>query len=56
MISDVCMKFSIGAKEPEYVEVRKCTSFGGADQRRAEMDYLGIMVKQDLVEEVIEVK
>ena len=42
------------AKEPEYMEVRKITSFGGANQRRAKT--VEIMLKEDLVEEVIEVK
>ena len=27
------------AKEPKYIEVGKSTSFSGADQRRAEMEY-----------------
>ena len=31
-------RVDIGAKEPEYTEVRKSTSFGGADQRKAEME------------------
>ena len=31
-------EFNIGAKEPEYMEVRKSTSFGGVDQVRAEIE------------------
>ena len=30
---DVYKKLGIGAKEPEYTEVRKSTSFGGVNQR-----------------------
>ena len=35
---DVYKKAGIGAKEPEYTEVRKSTSFGKVDQRRADME------------------
>ena len=37
---DVYKKLGIRAKEPEYIEVRKSTSFGGVDQWRAEMEDL----------------
>ena len=53
-MSVIYKKLGIGGKEPEYTEVRKSTSFGGADQWMAKT--VGIMVKEDLVEEVIEVK
>ena len=38
-ISDVFTKLGVGAKNktPDYMEVRKSTSFGGAGQRRAEI-------------------
>ena len=48
------MSTKVRIKEPEYMEVRKSTSFGEADHRRTEMERNH--AEKRLVEEVIQVK